>query len=49
MIRKILRGVLKPILGKRKAAVVAEVADRVVVKQIDKRTGGLASKADEVL
>ena len=49
MIRKLLRGVLKPLLGKRKAAVVAEVADRLVVKQIDKRTGGLASKADEVL
>lgn len=49
MIRGILRKVLKPIVGKRKAAVIAEVVDHGVKKVIDKRTGGAASKLDEVL
>ena len=49
MIRKILRGILKPVLGKRKAAVVAEGLDGLAKKAIDKPTKGLASKLDEVL
>ena len=49
MIRKILRGILKPVLGKRKAAVIAEGLDGLAKKAIDKRTGGAASKLDEVL
>ena len=49
MIRKLLRGILKPVLGKRKAAIVAEVADRGAKKLIDKRTGGAATKLDEVI
>lgn len=49
MIRKLLCGVLKPILGKRKAAIVAGVADRAAVKAIDKKTGGAASKLDDII
>lgn len=49
MIKKLLRGALKPLLGKRKAAVVAEALDRKAKRELDKRTGGLASKADGVL
>ena len=49
MIRKILRGILKPILGKRKAAVIAEGLDGLAKKAIDKRTGGAASKLDDLI
>lgn len=49
MIRRILRKALKPILGKRKAAAVAQELDRRAVRELDKKTGGLASKADRVL
>jgi hypothetical protein len=49
MIRKLLRGVLKPILGKRKAAIVAQAIDHAAVRVIDKKTGGAASKLDEVI
>lgn len=49
MIRKILRGILKPVLGKRKAAIAAEGLDQVAKKVIDRKTGGLASRVDEVL
>lgn len=49
MIRGILRKILRPVLGKRKAAIVAEGLDQVAKKVIDRKTGGLASKVDEVL
>ncbi|MBB4857029.1 hypothetical protein HNO88_000326 [Novosphingobium chloroacetimidivorans] len=50
MIRKLLRGVLKPILGKRKAAAAAaEVVDHVAKKVIDRKTGGAATKLDDVI
>jgi len=48
MIRKILRGILRP-LGKRKAAVIAEGLDSLAKKAIDSKTYGAASKLDEML
>lgn len=49
MIKGLLRKALKPILGKKKAAVVAQELDRRAVKEADKHTGGLASKVDRVI
>lgn len=49
MIRKLLRSVLRPVLGKRKAAIVAEGLDHVAKKAIDRKTGGLASKVDDAI
>lgn len=49
MIRKLLRKALRPILGKQKAAVVAEVVDHGLKREIDKKTGGAATKLDEVI
>lgn len=49
MIRGLLRKALKPIVGKRKAAVIAEVVDHGAKKVIDRKTGGAASKLDDVL
>lgn len=49
MIRKPLRKLFGLFMGKRAAAAAAEVADRALVKEADKHTGGLASKADRVL
>jgi len=48
MIRKILRGILRP-LGKRKAAVIAEGLDGLAKKAIDSKTRGAASRLDDVL
>jgi len=49
MIRKMLRKALKPILGKRKAAIAAESLDDLAKRVADKHTGGLASRVDEVV
>lgn len=49
MIRSILRKALRPILGKRKAAVAAEALDGLAKREIDRRTGGAATRLDEVL
>jgi len=49
MIRKPLRFVFGLFLGKKAAAVIAEGVDGLAKKAIDKRTGGAASKLDEVL
>ena len=49
MIRGILRKILKPVLGKRKAAVIAEGLDGLAKKAIDSKTHGAATKLDEVL
>ncbi len=46
LFRKLIRKVVK---NKLAAEVIAEKANRAIVKELDKRTGGLASKADEVL
>lgn len=49
MIRKPLRALFGIFLGKRKAAIAAELADGLAKKALDKPTKGLASKLDEVL
>ena len=49
MIKKLLRKILKPVLGKTAARVAAAEADKAVVKELDKRTGGAASKIDKVI
>ena len=49
MIRKILRGILKPVLGKRKAAVIAEGLDGLAKKAIDSKTHGAATKLDDLV
>ena len=49
MIRKLLRGILKPVLGKRKAAVIAEGLDGLAKKAIDSKTHGAATKLDEII
>ena len=49
MIRKLLRKLLKPVIGKTAATIAAREADKAVVRELDKRTGGLASKVDEAL
>jgi len=49
MIRGILRKILKPVLGKRKAAVIAEGLDGLAKKAIDSKTHGAVTKLDEVL
>lgn len=49
MIRKLLRKILTIPLGKRKAAVIAEVVDRKAKKVIDRKTGGAASALDDVI
>jgi len=49
MIRKLLRGILKPVLGKRKAAVIAEGLDGLAKKAIDSKTHGAATKLDDLI
>ena len=49
MIRKPLRFVFGLFLGKKAAAVIAEGVDGLAKKAIDKRTGGAASKLDDVI
>jgi len=50
MFKKLLKGLVRKVVKSDLAAqVIAEKVDRAVVKELDKRTGGLASKADEVL
>jgi len=49
MIRKPLRFVFGLFLGKKAAAVLAEGVDGLAKKAIDKRTGGAATKLDDVL
>jgi len=49
VIRKILRGILKPVLGKRKAAVIAEGLDGLAKKAIDSKTHGAATKLDDLV
>lgn len=49
MIRRLLRSALRPILGKRKAAAAAEAIDGLAKREIDRRTGGAATRLDEVV
>lgn len=50
MFKKLLKGLIRKVVKSDIAATaIATEVDRVVVKELDKRTGGLASKADEVL
>jgi len=49
MIRKPLRFVFGLFLGKKDAAVIAEGVDGLAKKAIDKRTGGAASKLDDLI
>lgn len=49
MFRKLIRKIIRPIVGKNAAAVIAEAADRAIVREADKVTGGVASKVDEAL
>ena len=49
MIRKPLRFVFGLFLGKKAAAVAAEVADRALVTVADKKTGGVVTKLDDLV
>jgi len=49
MFKKLLRKIAKPIVGKATAAILARAADAALKRELDKRTGGLASKIDEVV
>lgn len=50
MFKKLLKGLVRKVVKNDIAAeVVADKIDRAIVKEADKRTGGLASKIDEVI
>jgi len=49
MFKGLIRKMASKVVGKVAAEVIADKVDCVVVRELDKRTGGLASKADEVL
>jgi len=49
MIRKWLRKIARPIVGKVAASVISRAGDDLLKRELDKRTGGLASRIDEVL
>ncbi|MDT0507546.1 hypothetical protein [Novosphingobium sp. MMS21-SN21R] len=48
MLKSLFRKLARKVVGKSAAEVIADKADRALVKELDRRTGGLASKADEV-
>ena len=50
MFKKLLGKVIRKVIKNKLAAeVIADKVDRAIVKEADKRTGGLASKIDEVI
>lgn len=49
MIKKLLKGLIRKVVKNDIAAeVIAGKIDRAIVKEADKRTGGLASEADDL-
>jgi hypothetical protein len=50
MFKKLLKSLVRKVVKNDIAAeLIAEKADRAIVKELDRKTGGLASKADEVI
>ncbi len=49
MFRKLFRKALKPIVGKATAAVLSRAGDDMLKRELDKRTGGIASKIDDAI
>jgi len=50
MFKKLLKGLVRKVVNSDLAAeVIASELDRKAKRELDKRTGGLASKVDEVL
>lgn len=49
MFKKLLSKLAGKVVGKIAAEVIADKADRAIVKELDKRTGGLVSKVDEAI
>lgn len=50
MFKKLLKSLVRKVVNNDLAAeLIAQKADRAIVKELDRKTGGLASKADEVI
>ena len=50
MFKKLLKGLVRTVVNSDLAAeVIASELDRKAKKELDRRTGGLASKVDEVI